>query len=252
MIGRLRPGVASSVSCFHCGSSSTVIGPVFSPTPEVGSTQFASKCGITPPGDLRCDEIRLFSFVEVPIPRLTEVDPTLRAYPFIVTLEKLGGYRKDIASLLRSACELHLIGQLEGDPASEEAAYNGAAVFVGMAAELFLRRWVGWKHPGRKVKKNRAGAATSRRRALGPARKARELWRVLRQARKGAFKNGYDQKDVAKRILYIFDLRDHAAHPVLDFSGARQRNPGAIPALGTVNIALSHMKHILDQAGWPT
>lgn len=211
--------------------------------------QFAAKCQLTAAGQPPCSEVRVFSYIEQPTAVLTEITPTLVTYQYISKVNDQGGYRKEIARLLRSACELHLLGQLESDPASEEASYNGAAVFVGMAAELFIRRWLGWHHPARKRPVTR-GVQSSRPRPLSPPRKFKIIRLMLQKARPSAFKRGYDRKKVVQGLVFIMDLRDCAAHPIIDFSRRRRNRGSSEPTQGNVATALSLFGFILKEAGW--
>ena len=222
--------------------------PLLSGPPSPRPTQFATKCWLTPAAKARCNEVRVFSFVEQPIPSLTEVGPILVAYPYILDLKGKGGYWAKIGEFLASACELHLVGQLEADPIAEEAAYQGAAVFAGLGAELFVRRWLGWGHPHRRRvmvagKRSRPGTP------LTPGREIRKLRRKLDHARATAFRKGCDRHAVADKLLFVFDLRDTAVHPVLDYARTRRKVIADQPTPGNVTKALSYLGDVFREAG---
>jgi hypothetical protein len=223
------------------------------PAPSANPFQFAVKCPCKNPDGSECGGVRVFSVLEAgKPPGLSEIESSLRSYSYIRELGKAAGYRKQVAVLLESACELHLLGQLEADATSEEAAYNGAAVFVGMAAELFLRRWIGYKHQGRKLagRRGRPLRKVPRLKPLKPGHKHPVLVSQLKGARKGALKPDADHAEVARALNRIFALRDAAAHPVIDRGAARHSPSLFVPAQGTVDRALGEFELVSRAAAW--
>ena len=242
------PVKATVLPCFHCKQGSSVVAPILTNSSSIHPIQFATKCWLTAPNGEPCEEVRVFSSIKHPVPILTEITPVSIAYPYISELKERGGYWGKIGEFLASACELHLVGQLEADPSAEEAAYRGSAVFLGLGAELFIRRWLGWRHPHRR-RGPLAGGRSQPGKPLSPGRDIRKLRRKLIQARGTAFRNGCDRRGVADKLLFIFDLRDTAVHPVLDVAKARRKPITDKPTPGNVTKGLSYLGDVFREAG---
>jgi len=121
-----------------------------------------------------------------------------RGISYYTTFKLEGGHLERVADLLRDAVDLHLIGQMNRDQSAKDAAYRGAAVHLRIAAQLFagyimdvseneLRNYLG----------------------LGP---------LINKLRKGnpwpRIKKG-QQSIIDSSLVYLMNLGDTAAHPVL-------------------------------------
>lgn len=157
--------------------------------------RWGMKCWGTNDWGSACKRVRVFSFADLPAGRdLTEVPSILPNYPVIAALRARGGYRAEVADLLVYACDLDAVGQLEPDPDAQQAAYRGAAIYIRMAAEMFLarcalrRRSGKWGRPGGMVRDLRSGSVA----------------RVKKRA---------DRGELADSFQWIFDFGNVSAHP---------------------------------------
>jgi hypothetical protein len=205
------------------------------------------KCLGSRANGLACNRVRVFSFLQLsdsqpsagaipPVP-LSEVPPALPNYPIIAQLAERGGYRREIAEFLTYACDLDMIGQLEPDPDSRDAAYRGAAVFLRVAAELFVARCI------------------LRRKRF--TRKGRKVWgstsqmlKIIRESGAPTLGKDGDRDELADELQYVFDLGNVAAHSRLD-DPRLGRLKDEFPAThGTVNKALSSFSGVANRVRW--
>jgi hypothetical protein len=128
---------------------------------------------------------------------ISEVPSVLPNYPVIAELLTYGGRRAKVGRMLVSACDLHMLGLLEADAESRDAAFAGAALHLRQAAELFLRRIV--------LKK------------AGPIGivQPRFIGELLKEVKAGpkTLRAGADGKSLAKELKWLFDFGDIACHP---------------------------------------
>lgn len=114
------------------------------PNPDGSSSPllFAIKCPSRLPAAPICKRVRVFSTLSIPGSQsvVSEISPILQSYPFVREMHEFGGAPRRVARFLIFACDLYMVGRLEADPESRDAAYVGAALQLRKAAELFLAR----------------------------------------------------------------------------------------------------------------
>ena len=181
--------------CVHCRCDAPIGPPEVPMTAPPRPIRWGMKCWGTNDWGSACKRVRVFSFADLPAGRdLTEVPSILPNYPVIAALRARGGYRAEVADLLVYACDLDAVGQLEPDPDAQQAAYRGAAIYIRMAAEMFLarcalrRRSGKWGRPGGMVRDLRSGSVA----------------RVKKRA---------DRGELADSFQWIFDFGNVSAHP---------------------------------------
>lgn len=186
-------------NCGHCASSSTFLSPRFPVQTPPTPVRFAVKCAGQQPSGEACKRVRVYAVLEVPPqpPAVSEIPPVLPLYPFIRRLERARGRRATVARFLISACDLHMLGLLESDPGSRDAAFDGSAIHLRKAAELFLCRCV----------------LNLRVDAKGRLPKASEMITRLKKSGSASLRPGMSPWKVARLLQYIFDVGDVAAHP---------------------------------------
>ncbi len=218
------------VRCSHCGWTCAVRPPHYVPTPRPSSTtRFAIKCfGVS--RDERCRRVRVFSYLQDGggDPRLSEVPPMLPGYVFIQEMLRYGGSRQKIAKLLVDACDLHMLGLLEANPESRDAAFAASALHLRRAAEFFLRRII--LHEKRKW------------------RWAGKLVNDLRNSHPRTLRADARPKQLATRLRFIFDTGDVAAHEEIFPRGWRKYKR---PATDTsIRICLSNFEEVANKVKW--
>lgn len=201
--------------------------------------RFAIKCfGSDAEGP--CGRVRVFTYLEPldAIPDLSEVPPLEPSYPFIQEMVSYGkrSPRGRIGHFLSSACDLHLLGRLESDPQSKEAAYAGAAIYLRKATELLVFRFIFHVpvKPGKRTPEGLRKLATKLSICAPP---------------KG-LRVGVQQKPLSRRLLYIIDVGDVAAHPEVTQEELHKRRYRRSANDETIRKAFAHFAVIISKVAW--
>lgn len=209
--------------------------PKFAPDTHPSSPKrFALKCPSDHQDTALCGRVRVFSYLETGSPgaTLTEIPPILPLYTFIHEMEERGGRRAKIAEFLIAACDLHMIGLLESDAESRDAAFAAAAVHLRKAAELFLRRMI------------------LRQKQPFPKVGIRVLLKGLKKSPPGTLEKATRPVTLARRLQYVFDVGDIAAHPEVSVDRLR-KNKYKWPATdGTIRTALAYFEEVVGMVRW--
>lgn len=226
----------TDVTCGHCGWTSTIRPPDYAPNPRPSTpARFAIKCLGDSENSEPCRRVRVFSYLDVspPGPTLSEVVPILPLYEFIHEMSEYGGRREKIAGFLVAACDLHMFGLLETGPESRDAAFAGAAVHLRKAAELFLRRVIlqEREHP-------------LSNRSIG------DLLKRLKKSPPPTLRSAARPTLVARRLQFIFDVGNIAAHPEVSQPRLRWLKYRLPVTDGTIRRSLSYFDEVAGMVKW--
>jgi len=172
-----------------------------------------------------CNRMRAFHYLEGRV----DLEISGRALPYYQALKVQHGQLETAVGLVRDAIDLHLIGQMNTDPAAMDAAYRGAAVHLRVAAQLLVAGYV-------------LGLSDSELRnfSLGP---------LIGKVRKGygwpRIKKGR-RSEVLSSLDLILRLGDTAAHQFLKDAGRELP-----PTRGNLEIGFEEFDRIVDAMKLP-
>jgi hypothetical protein len=233
------PPAAFPCTCQHCGCHSS-LHPVRVPSiARDRAVRFAIKCFGVDDGE-ECGRVRVFSYLEPPgaPPDLSEVPPLQPSYPFIQAMVEYGARspRGRMGNFLLAACDLHMVGLLESDPKSREAAYAGSAINLRKAAELLTYRFIFHK-PVRPGKRNPDGLRTL-------------ATKLATCASPPGLIHGAKQPLLSRRLLFIIDIGDVAAHPDVTRGDLHKRKWRRLADDKTIRKAFSYFESVIGKVDW--